>query len=84
MSGYNTSLHFYIPKEIETPKSLCLIPKVQQGSNILKMESKKGDSNFQRGYNLAINKCNKRAVRIINKLIEAFNDAIKEDEDYDD
>lgn len=52
--------------------------------NILGMQKKEEKNQYSKGYNAAIDKCNKRALYIANKVLEAYQKAIRTDEDYND
>ncbi len=58
--------------------SLCL---KKYSSNFLGMQKKDEKSEYGRGYNAALNKCNKRANYIMGKMFEAYQEAIQTDED---
>jgi exosome complex RNA-binding protein Rrp42 (RNase PH superfamily) len=49
--------------------------------NILKIKKKDGKSSYTRGYNAALDKANQRAYKIINRMFEAYREALEEDED---
>lgn len=61
--------------------SLCL---KTNSSNYLGIQKKDEKSEYGRGYNAAVKKCNKRAGYIISKMFEACQKALDQDEDcYD-
>lgn len=68
----------------KTKECNSLWTKMNNSSNILGMQKKEEKSEFGRGYNTALKKCNKRANYIIRKMFEAYKEAIENDEDYDE
>ena len=49
--------------------------------NILGMQRKDGKSDFARGYNAALDKCEKRVDFLIKQMYKAYSESIKTDED---
>jgi hypothetical protein len=49
--------------------------------NILGMQRKEGKSDFARGYNAAIEKCEKRVDFLIKQMYNAYLESIQTDED---
>ena len=67
-----------------------LTPYFKKNKNILNMSHKRTNlddeyrNEFNRGYNKAIDQCNRKALFIAQKLFEAYKSAHNYDEDYDD
>ena len=55
---------------------------VKTDGNTLQIPYKKSESDYSRGYNTALRKCNARATKIINRMMEAYIKAIEEDDDF--
>lgn len=51
--------------------------------NVLQVPYKKGNNDYARGYNAAIKKCNSTAARIMKKMIQAYQEALEEEDDDD-
>ena len=52
--------------------------------SFLKMQPKSEKSQYGKGYNAALRKCNLRAQMIAKRMVQAYLDAIEQDEDCDD
>ena len=52
----------------------------KKGGNVLDIPYKKQDTEYCKGYNAAVRKCNKRAYRIMKAMMEAYSNALNEDD----
>jgi len=55
------------------------LPKLS--GNVLNIQEKNKPNDYSRGYNDAVRKCNKRAEKIINGILKAYEDAFNDEED---
>lgn len=50
-------------------------------NNILNMQYKKGDTDYGRGYNAAVRKCNRRALRMAKRMVKAIQESMYDSEE---
>ena len=50
-------------------------------NNILNMQYKKGDTDYGRGYNAAVHKCNRRALRLAQRIFKVIQDSMYDSEE---
>ena len=85
MSGFDQLTKYRLGKEslkLKDFNSKCLT--YNNFPDILKMQKKKEKSEFGKGYNTALKKCNKKAIYIMRKMFDAYIEASNKDEDYDE
>lgn len=56
----------------------------KKGSDVLKIPYRQGNSEFSKGYNKALTRCNIRAAKIMKRMIVAYQNALEEEDDGDD